>query len=157
MYVLRSAGIPNNLIYEALARCYHCTFMSEPGQRNWHLLFVATAHAVCNYVYFVAGLKKIDGGLGNADVTFYPNDDTRKRTVGVEGVKGFLYFRRTITISVSIDMRGVLSVHHGEKRLVLMADGLDAIRLIQLQLWTCLTQASSVLCGGEYGDVQDLA
>jgi hypothetical protein len=39
----------------------------------------------------------------------------------------------------------------------MVADGLDAARLIQLQLRTCLAQSCLVLCCCEDGDVEQMA
>jgi hypothetical protein len=54
MYVLCCSRIAHALIYEALAGRYHRTFALKPCERNWHLLLVAAAHAVCNDVNPVA-------------------------------------------------------------------------------------------------------
>jgi hypothetical protein len=50
-----------------------------------------------------------------------------------------------------------MHAHHREQRLILVADRLDAARLIQLQLLTCLAQSCLVLCGCEDGYVEELA
>jgi hypothetical protein len=56
-----------------------------------------------------------------------------------------------------IVLGGVWGLHHGEQRLVDMADSLDAAGCIQAQLGARLAESRLVLRGGEDGYLQDLA
>lgn len=58
---------------------------------------------------------------------------------------------------VTLQGRVPRNIHHGEERLVKMADGLDTPRRIQAEFRTSLSQPSLVLSGREDGNVQNLA
>jgi hypothetical protein len=109
----------------------------------------------------VSGSEEVNGGLGDADVALDADNDARKRASDLETVEGFLDIGGPLCCQqtlLPLCLGGVWGhVHHGEQRLVDMADSLDAAGCIQLQLGARLAESRLVLRGGEDGYLQDLA
>jgi hypothetical protein len=61
--------------------------VSQPRQSDRHFLLVTGAYAVGDDINFVSGSKKIECGLGDANVALDTDDDARERTGGVERVE----------------------------------------------------------------------
>jgi hypothetical protein len=109
----------------------------------------------------VSGSEEVNGGLGDADMALDADNDARKRAGDLETVEGFLDIGRPLCCQqtlLPLCLRGVWGhVHHGEQRLVDMADSLDTAGCIQPQLGARLAESRLVLRGGEDGYLQDLA